>query len=130
MLKFIARLSYFPGTAGVPPAFLSSGPEPRAGGTPAVPGHPIQTRSVLRSSRSMRSNAAAGIVAVLLTSRASAHDFWIEPSNFRPAVGERVAAALRVGQKLAGDPLPRIPMLIDRFVLKGEKESAFIGRPG
>jgi uncharacterized GH25 family protein len=78
----------------------------------------------------MRSNVVAFIVAVLLTSRASAHDFWIEPSNFHPAVGERVTAALRVGQKLAGDPLPRIPMLIDRFVLKGEKESAFIGRPG
>ena len=51
--------------------------------------------------------------------RASAHDFWIEPSTFHPAVGDRVTAALRVGQKLAGDPLPNIPPLIDRFVVRG-----------
>jgi uncharacterized GH25 family protein len=72
------------------------------------------------------------IVIALLASRASAHDFWIEPSTFRPAVGERVTAALRVGQKLSGDPLPRIPTLIDRFVIKGESgvEGPVVGRPG
>lgn len=69
---------------------------------------------------------------LLLACHASAHDFWIEPSTFRPAVGDRVAAALRVGQKLSGDPLPRIPSLIDRFVIKGENgvEGPLVGRPG
>lgn len=46
-----------------------------------------------------------------------AHDFWIEPSSFHPAEGERVTATLRVGQKLQGETVPRIPPLVDRFVL-------------
>ena len=62
---------------------------------------------------------------------ASAHDFWIEPSTFHPAVGDRVTAALRVGQKLAGDPLPKIPPLIDRFVVRGASaERPVVGRAG
>jgi len=63
----------------------------------------------------------------LLACRAAAHDFWIEPSTFRPAVGDRVTAALKVGQKLAGDPVPRIPSLIERFELDGRP---MIGRLG
>ena len=62
-----------------------------------------------------------------LACRAAAHDFWIEPSSFRPAVGDRVTAALRVGQKLSGDPVPRIPSLIERFVLN---DTPMIGRTG
>ena len=63
--------------------------------------------------------------------RAAAHDFWIEPSTFHPAVGDRVTAALRVGQKVAGDPLPNIPPLIDRFVLRaGGTERPVVGRAG
>jgi uncharacterized GH25 family protein len=74
--------------------------------------------------------AVAAIVA-LVAAQASAHDFWIEPSTFHPAVGERVTAALRVGQKLAGDPLPNIPPLIDRFILRGSgAERGVVGRAG
>jgi uncharacterized GH25 family protein len=62
---------------------------------------------------------------------AFAHDLWIEPSSFRPAVGERVTVALRVGQNLRGDPMPRIPALIERFILKGaSREIPVIGRAG
>ena len=57
------------------------------------------------------------VSAVALTPLAAAHDLWIEPSSFRPAVGERVAVSLRVGANLAGEPMPRIPPLIDRFTL-------------
>src|SRR5262249_34146692 len=53
-------------------------------------------------------------------------DFWIEPSTFHPAAGDRVTAALRVGQKLQGEPLPRIPPLIDRFILG---DAPMIGMP-
>jgi uncharacterized GH25 family protein len=68
-----------------------------------------------------------GLVAV----RAAAHDFWIEPSTFHPAVGDRVTVALRVGQKLAGDPLPNIPPLIDRFVIRSfSGERPVVGRAG
>ena len=47
----------------------------------------------------------------------SAHDFWIEPSSFHPAVGSRLAVFLRVGQDFRGDPVPRNPRLIEKFVL-------------
>lgn len=67
------------------------------------------------------------LALTLLACRAAAHDFWIEPSSFRPAVGDRVTAALRVGQKLRGDPVPRIPSLIERFEFDG---TPMIGRTG
>jgi hypothetical protein len=100
---------------------------------------------LLRTNQSMKRKPAGNLVTrqpgnsvlaalftVLLAVPAAAHDFWIEPSNFRPAVGERVTAALRVGQKLNGEALPRIPTLIDRFVIKGESglEGPIVGRPG
>ena len=37
-----------------------------------------------------------------------AHDFWIEPVNFRPVTGDEVPLVLRVGQNLSGDRLPYI----------------------
>ena len=48
-----------------------------------------------------------------------AHDFWIEPSTFTPAPGQRVAVRLRVGQELRGDPVPRDPSLMERFLEGG-----------
>jgi uncharacterized protein DUF4198 len=74
---------------------------------------------------------AAVLFVVFAALRASAHDFWIEPSTFHPAVGDRVTVALRVGQKLAGDPLPNIPPLIDRFIVRGfNAERPVVGRAG
>lgn len=68
---------------------------------------------------------------MLIAPIALAHDVWIEPSSFRPAVGEQVTVALRVGQDLHGEPMPRIPALVDRFILKGEsREIPVIGRAG
>ena len=46
-----------------------------------------------------------------------AHDFWIEPSTFHPEVGATVGVALRVGEGFRGDPVPRMPSRIQRFVL-------------
>lgn len=62
----------------------------------------------------------------LLTSAsvARAHDFWIEPSTFTPAPGQRVAMRLRVGQGLQGDPVPRDPALVVRFVTVGPSGEA------
>lgn len=53
-----------------------------------------------------------------------AHDFWIEPTSFRPEVDSTVSFALRVGEKFRGDPVPRNPELIEKFVMvsrAGEK---------
>jgi hypothetical protein len=67
----------------------------------------------------MRSSsvALAGLLGVLAASAASGHDFWIEPSTFRPAVGSQLAIALRVGQDFRGDPVPRNSQLVSRFAL-------------
>lgn len=59
------------------------------------------------------------LTAALSVQAAEAHDFWIEPSAFTPAPGQRVAVRLRVGQELRGDPVPRDPALIQRFVAVG-----------
>jgi uncharacterized GH25 family protein len=64
------------------------------------------------------------LIALILGSApavGSAHDFWLEPSSFHPAVGEMVSVALRVGQNFIGDPVPRSASLIDSFVVRDAK---------
>lgn len=65
-----------------------------------------------------------GIFLSLITTCPSyAHDFWIEPSSFRPAVGEIVRIRLRVGEHFLGDPVPRNPESIISFVAWNDKGS-------
>lgn len=81
----------------------------------------------------MRIRGAGSVAAVFLgfAAAARAHDFWIEPSSFRPAVGSEVFVSLRVGQDFQGDPVPRNPALVQRFVLvSGGRETAIDGLPG
>jgi uncharacterized GH25 family protein len=59
------------------------------------------------------------LLVVVSIPAARAHDFWIEPSTFIPAPGQRVAVRLRVGQELRGDPVPRELGLLQRFVMVG-----------
>jgi uncharacterized GH25 family protein len=60
------------------------------------------------------------LTALLLEAGAlRAHDFWIDPSSFRPAPGQRLVVRLRVGQHFRGDPVPRDPSLLQRFALVG-----------
>ena len=70
---------------------------------------------------------AALMLSIFLSHPAAAHDLWIEPSTFRPLPGHDVTASLLVGQKLQGESLPRSPMLVDRFVLKGKGREATVG---
>lgn len=54
-----------------------------------------------------------------------AHDFWIEPTSFRPDVGSTVGLGLRVGEHFRGDPVPRATEKIERFVMasrSGERD--------
>jgi len=64
------------------------------------------------------------LLAVLSTPALLAHNFWIEPTTFTPAPGQRVAVRLRVGAELQGDPVPRDPNLIKRFVAVGPSGEA------
>ncbi len=81
----------------------------------------------------MRAERAVLLVAAFasLSARGFAHDFWIEPSTFRPALGSELAVSLRVGQDFRGDPVPRNPSLIRTFVLvSGAGERPVDGLPG
>lgn len=72
-----------------------------------------------------------GFLGLFIGGPVLAHDFWIEPSTFRPAPGDRVAVGLRVGEGLAGDPVPRNPQRIERFTaIGGLGEAEVPGVPG
>lgn len=70
------------------------------------------------------------LLGIFVAGPVLAHDFWIEPSTFRPAPGGRVAVRLRVGQGLQGDPVPREPQRIERFAAVGVGETGVPGVPG
>jgi hypothetical protein len=60
-----------------------------------------------------------GLAALLGLARpAGAHDFWIEPSSYRPAAGSVLRVHLRVGGQFEGDLVPRRDELIERFELQ------------
>ena len=68
-------------------------------------------------------------MALLSAAPLAAHDFWIEPSSFRPAVGTTVALRLVVGQRFRGDALPRDPAKIVQFILASDAgQTAVSGR--
>lgn len=73
----------------------------------------------------------AFVTALLLASNAAvAHDFWIEPSTFRPRPGATVSVSLRVGEHFEGDPVPRSPA-IERFaVIQDGREEEISGTIG
>lgn len=54
------------------------------------------------------------------------HDFWIEPTSFRPAAGAAVGLGLRVGEHFTGDALPRDERLLERFVVAGPPGEAAV----
>ena len=69
--------------------------------------------------------------AVLAPAALFAHDFWIEPSTFRPAAGEEFTVSLRVGEHFRGEPVPRDDRRIRRFFLVSSRgESPVPGLPG
>jgi len=76
----------------------------------------------------------AGVVAAYLvatTVRGAAHDFWISPSAFHPKPGALVGLRLLVGQDMIGDPVPREPESIERFIVsQGTAQKPVPGRDG
>jgi len=62
---------------------------------------------------------------------AAAHDFWIEPSTFRPHESQAISVGLRVGDHFEGQRVPRSPDRIVTFVAVGpEGERSIPGRSG
>jgi len=82
--------------------------------------------------RCQRVSVALLAALVTLTSRvAGAHDFWIEPSTFRPEAGALVMLRLRVGEHFRGDPVPLNPPLVKEFVVATDGGSEpILRRPG
>lgn len=54
---------------------------------------------------------------------ALAHDFWIEPQNFRPQVQEPVPIVLRVGEDFTGTSQPLIPQWFSDYAATGPDET-------
>jgi len=75
---------------------------------------------------------AAGAAVLALAAPLFAHDFWIEPSTFRPEVGATVGLSLRVGQGFRGDPVPLQPDKVVKFVTVSPSgaETSATGVPG
>jgi hypothetical protein len=71
------------------------------------------------TSRSRGRCAALAACVLLLAPRAAAHDFWIQPSSFRPGPSERVAVQLMVGEAGQGQPVARDEARIVRFAMLG-----------
>jgi uncharacterized GH25 family protein len=74
-------------------------------------------RRVHRSvDRSWRTTTFAWLVFVVLAVPSFGHDFWIEPSSFRPAPGDSVGLGLRVGEGFKGEVRARDSAKMDRFM--------------
>jgi uncharacterized GH25 family protein len=78
---------------------------------------------------------AAGFLAAALLfaacTSATAHEFWVEPSEFNPASGARVDVRLCVGDGFEGWPLARNEQRIERFAAIGaHTEEPLLGLDG
>lgn len=80
------------------------------------------------TSRRPGSFAAAALIAA---ATAGAHEFWIQPSDFRPSAGTPISVALRVGAGFPGEPVARDESRITDFSMHGPGgESPIRGRDG
>jgi hypothetical protein len=72
-----------------------------------------------------------GLLALVLDALPlHAHDFWIQPPSFRPTESP-LAVRLLVGERLAGEALPRDPGHLERFVAVGPAGTTPVsGMPG
>ena len=81
----------------------------------------------------MRAHRLLAVAALVLGAAPPlfAHDLWIEPTSFSPQAGEIVGVRLKVGMNLAGDPVPRVPALINQFVVADATDrTRVLGRNG
>jgi len=72
------------------------------------------------------------LVLFASTSPLAAHDFWLEPSSFRPTVDQRVDVQLVVGERFVGELVTRKEERIVLFAAfdPAGKETPILGRDG
>lgn len=63
--------------------------------------------------------ALAVVTSLALVTAAAAHEFWIEPETFRPRVDQNIGIRLFVGDGFPGEPRPRDPRRLEKFVVAG-----------
>jgi len=82
--------------------------------------------------KQLRHTIAAALLLTAGSAALIAHDFWIEPSTFTPAVSTAVRVRLMVGDHFAGEALPRNDSRIERFFAVGPDGAArdIAGRHG
>ena len=70
-------------------------------------------------------------VVLALTAPVAAHDFWIEPTTYAPAIGTVVGIRARVGDGFLGDPVPRSADLLEALVVEDSAgRRPLVGRDG
>jgi uncharacterized GH25 family protein len=69
-----------------------------------------------RSLRKWLLLVAAGLVLMQMAVPVAAHEFWLDPSTYRPKVGEPVAISIRIGQYFKGTSFPFLREEFRRFV--------------
>ena len=73
----------------------------------------------------------ASLLVCVLCIQTIAHDYWLAPSTFLPRQGEIVSLHALVGDHYLGEPRPRDPTKLDRFVIAvPEGELPVVGRDG
>lgn len=65
----------------------------------------------------------------LVAHEAWGHQYWIEPTRFSLASGDRLTADFVVGHGFRGDPLGYVPARTRRFVLEGPGETLDLAGP-
>lgn len=80
----------------------------------------------------MRRIPLAMIAALALFAPAlAAHDMWIEPGSYRPAVGEQATIALSVGEDWKGEPVARdVPRIVRFWAASPGSEIPVLGTHG
>jgi hypothetical protein len=68
---------------------------------------------------------------LLLALPAAAHEFWLEPSTFRPKPGDQVSVRLFIGDGMPGEAYARNPEKLDAFFVEADGRRFDIeGAPG
>jgi uncharacterized GH25 family protein len=62
----------------------------------------------------------------LTATPAHAHELWIDPKVYQPALGQPIVAEIFNGENFAGNHLVYLPRLFDRFEIIAEKSQATV----
>lgn len=72
-------------------------------------------------------NMIALIAALIVTDKAAAHEFWIDPQDFTIATDDTLTADLRVGQEFSGAAMSYLPRNFDQFTVMNGGTSIDVG---